>query len=164
MTIAAPFTGSRGVVGPGWVDDNNHMNLAYYLVLFDAASDALFEALGIGEAYRKEAGCTSFAAETHLVYEREMTLGDVAVISTTIIDADEKRLHLAHEMFREGEPDRVCLQEIMFVSVNLATRRSALWTPAAWTRLQTARDTHKNLPRPAKLGRSVGIPRTARQS
>jgi acyl-CoA thioester hydrolase len=157
MTTAAPFTGSRGVVGPGWVNDNNHMNLAYYLVLFDAASDALFEALGIGEAYRKEAGCTSFAAETHLVYEREMTLGDVAVISTTILDADEKRLHLAHEMFREGEPDRVCLQEIMFVSVNLATRRTALWTPAARSRQQAALAVHNKLPRPAKLGRRIGM-------
>jgi acyl-CoA thioester hydrolase len=157
MTTAAPFTGSRGVVGPGWVDDNNHMNLAYYLVLFDAASDALFEALGIGEAYRKEAGCTSFAAETHLVYEREMTLGDVAGISTTILDADEKRLHLAHEMFREGEPDRVCLQEIMFVSVNLATRRTALWTPAARSRQQAALAVHNKLPRPAKLGRRIGM-------
>jgi acyl-CoA thioester hydrolase len=156
--IAAPFSTYRGEVRPGWVDDNNHMNLAYYLVLFDAGSDAIFEALGIGESYRHQAGCTSFAAETHLVYEREMNLGDMAVISTTIIDIDSKRLHLAHEMFCEGKPDRVCLQEIMFISVNLATRRAAPWTPAALTNLQTAHAAHNALPRPAKLGRHIKIP------
>jgi acyl-CoA thioester hydrolase len=153
----APFIGHRGIVRPGWVDDNNHMNLAYYLVLFDGGSDALFEALGIGEAYRHEAGCTSFAAETHLVYEREMKLGDTAVIATTIIDVDETRLHLAHEMYREGEPGRVCLQEIMFLSVNLTTRRVAPWTPDALTRLQSALAAHNTLPRPTKLGRHIGI-------
>ena len=155
--IQSPFIGHRGIVRPGWVDDNNHMNLAYYLVLFDGGSDALFEALGIGEAYRHEAGCTSFAAETHLVYEREMNLGDTALVSTTIIDVDEKRLHLAHEMYREGESDRVCLQEIMFINVNLTTRRAAPWTPAALTRLQSALAVHSALPRPAKLGRHIGL-------
>jgi acyl-CoA thioester hydrolase len=157
--IAAPFTGYRGEVRPAWVDDNKHMNLAYYLVLFDGASDAIFEALGIGEAYRHETGCTSFAAETHLVYEREMNLGDTAVISTTIIDIDSKRLHLAHEMFRAGEVARVCLQEIMFINVNLATRRAAPWTPAALATLQAAHAAHNTLPRPDKLGRSIKIPR-----
>jgi acyl-CoA thioesterase FadM len=159
MSIPAPFFGHRGVVRPGWADDNNHMNLAYYLVLFDGGSDALFEACGIGNAYRREAGCTPFAAETHLVYEREMNLGETAIIATTIIGVDEKRLHLAHEMYREGEAARICLQEILFVSVSLATRRAAPWTPDALTRLQAALTAHNTLPRPKKLGRAVGIRR-----
>ncbi len=157
MAAASAFITHPGAVRAGWVDDNNHMNLAYYLVLFDMASDALFEALGIGESYRHAAGCTSFAAETHLVYEREMNLGDAARIVTTVLDADEKRMHLAHEMYRDGEPARVCLQEIMFVSVNLKTRRVAPWTLDAMARIHAMRDTHAELSRPAKLGRHIAI-------
>ncbi|OYV24602.1 MAG: hypothetical protein B7W99_01435 [Rhodospirillales bacterium 20-58-10] len=157
--IAAPFVGHRGAVLPAWADDNAHMNLAYYLVMFDAASDAIFEALGIGQEYRREAGSTCFAAETHLVYEQEMNVGDRACITTTVIDADSKRLHLAHEMVREGATARACLQEIMFINVNLTTRRAALWTPQAKETLQQAVLTHSGLPRPAKLGRAIGIVR-----
>jgi len=154
--LAAPFISHRGEIRPGWVDDNNHLNLAYYLVLFDAGSDAAFEALGIGETYRHDAGCTCFAAETHLVYEHEMTLGDTATIATTIIAADEKRLHLAHEMYRDNTPDRVCLQEILFINVNLRTRRAVPWPAATRHRLDQAMQAHASL-RPAKLGRAVGI-------
>jgi acyl-CoA thioester hydrolase len=157
--IAAPFQAHRGEVLPQWADDNKHMNLAYYLVMFDAASDAIFEVLKIGFAYRHEADRTAFAAETHLVYEREMNVGDWANIVTTVIDVDEKRLHLAHEMYREGEAGRVCLQEIMFINVNLTTRRAAVWGDAVMAGMMAAREAHAVLPRPAKLGRSIGIPR-----
>lgn len=157
--IAAPFVGPRGEVLPGWADDNKHMNLAYYLVMFDAASDAIFEELEIGQDYRKIADSTCFAAETHLVYEHEMNVGDKANIVTTIIDVDSKRLHLAHEMYRDGSGTRACLQEIMFINVNLTTRRAALWTDRAFGTLRAALQAHQVLPRPAKLGRAIGITR-----
>ncbi len=153
--IATPFPAHRGQVRPEWADDNKHMNLAYYLVMFDAASDALFEALNIGAVYRHQADRTAFAAETHVLYEREMNVGDFANIFTTVVNVDEKRLHLAHEMFRDGEPARACLQEIMFVNVNLATRRATPWETAVLAGLLAARDAHAAT-RPAKLGRSIG--------
>jgi acyl-CoA thioester hydrolase len=155
--IAAPFIGHRGAVRPEWADDNKHMNLAYYLVMFDQASDAIFEVLNIGANYRHREDRTAFAAETHLVYEREMNVGDWASIATTIIDVDEKRLHLAHEMTREGETHRACLQEIMFINVNLTTRRAEPWGDAVMAGLIIARDIHAKMPRPTKLGRHIGI-------
>ncbi|MDE8348267.1 MAG: thioesterase family protein [Acidocella sp.] len=157
--IAAPFINHRGEVLPGWVDDNGHMNLAYYLVMFDAASDAVFETLGIGQGYRQTADCTCFAAETHLVYEREMNVGDKARIHTTVIDVDAKRLHLAHEMVQEGKAARACLQEIMFVNVNLTTRRVVPWAAPVLENLQAALAVHNLLQRPEKLGRAIGIKR-----
>jgi acyl-CoA thioester hydrolase len=155
--IAAPFIGHRGVVRPEWADDNKHMNLAYYLVMFDHASDAIFEVLNIGADYRHREDRTAFAAETHLVYEREMNVGDWASIATTIIDVDDKRLHLAHEMTREGEMQRACLQEIMFINVNLTTRRAERWSQSVMAGLITARDIHAKIERPAKLGRHIGM-------
>jgi len=157
--IAAPFKLHRAQVKAEWTDDNRHMNLAYYLVMFDAASDAVFEALRIGQDYRRAVGKTCFAAETHLVYEQEMNQGDWASIETTVVDVDEKRLHLVHEMYRDGGTGRVCLQEIMFVNVDLSTRRAAVWGDEAMGWLEAVKEAHGRLPRPAKLGRSVGIRR-----
>ena len=59
---------------PGWVDHYGHMNLAYYLVAFDLATDALWPSLGLGKAFR-EKGLGTFAAESWQAYTREVTEG-----------------------------------------------------------------------------------------
>jgi acyl-CoA thioester hydrolase len=159
MPLDAPFVTPRGEILPGWVNEAGHLDMSYYLVLFQAASDALFRAISFGRSHMMATGNSCFAAETHIIYESEMQLGDTASIQTTVIDADSKRLHLAHEMFRNGEPSRVCLQEIMFVSVSLKTRRPAPWPPNIQASLIAALAEHNKLPRPAKLARSVGIKR-----
>ena len=48
MNIPAPFERFEGEVLPEWIDYNGHMNLAYYTVLFDQATDILFDVLGLG--------------------------------------------------------------------------------------------------------------------
>ncbi len=67
---------TESVVRPEWIDSNGHMNLAYYVVVFDLATDALYARLNIGDAYREATGFSCFTAETHTLYEREVHLGD----------------------------------------------------------------------------------------
>ena len=69
MTIQAPFDRYEGEVLPEWIDLNGHMNLAYYVVLFDYATDMLFEAIGIGREYKDATSHGTFVAETHNLYE-----------------------------------------------------------------------------------------------
>src|SRR5579875_1148482 len=123
--IAAPFDRFRGAVRPEWIDGNGHLNLGYTVVLFDQATDVLFDALDIGNAYRSASGHGMFAVETHTLYERELLLGTALRVVTTVLGADAKRLHVAHEMFREDDPARAAMQEIMFLHVDLASRRVA---------------------------------------
>ena len=60
---------------PEWIDYNGHMNLAYYTVLFDQATDLLFDVLGLGLDYRRDTQMGTFVAETHNRYERELLVG-----------------------------------------------------------------------------------------
>ena len=62
-TIPAPFEGYEGEVLPQWIDLNGHMNLAYYTVLFDYATDLLFETIGIGREYKRTTNHGTFVAE-----------------------------------------------------------------------------------------------------
>jgi acyl-CoA thioester hydrolase len=156
MAIPAPFTSFRGEVRPEWVNLAGHMGLAFYLLLFDAGAQALFTSLGAGDAYQKSGGAY-FAAETHVVYERELHPGDKVNIITTILNADSKRIHLAQEIFRDGEAARISMQEIMYLSVSLATRRTAPWLQDVMANINAALALHAALPRPAKLGRRIGI-------
>jgi acyl-CoA thioester hydrolase len=44
---------AEGVVKPEWIDVNGHMNVAYYVLAFDLAVDALWEGFGITAEYIK---------------------------------------------------------------------------------------------------------------
>lgn len=112
-------------VRPEWVDANGHMNLAYYIVVFDHATDVAFQALGLGPSYRARTGFSSFVVETHTLYEREVMEGERLEVTTRLLGVDTKRLHLFHEMFRVGEPERVAGHELMCLNIDMRTRRVA---------------------------------------
>src|ERR1700739_3534192 len=100
MSFPAPFDCYHGEVRPEWIDHNGHMNLAYYTVLFDYATDLMFDELDPGLAYRRRTDLGTFVTETHNRYERELLVGDKVRVTIQILLANDKRLHLAHEMYR----------------------------------------------------------------
>jgi acyl-CoA thioester hydrolase len=158
MTLAAPFERFEGEVLPEWIDINGHMNLAYYVVLFDYATDALFDALDIGRGYKERTGCTTFAAEMHTLYRRELFLGERVRVTSQILGRDEKRLHLAHEMRLCESGERTAMQELLFLHIDLKTRRVAPFPAEAQARLAAAAEGHARLPRPSWVGRAIALP------
>jgi acyl-CoA thioester hydrolase len=149
---------------PEWIDLNGHMNLAYYTVLFDYATDLLFEAIGIGRQYKDATGHGTFVVETHNRYERELLVGERVRVTSLILGADAKRLHLAHEMFRCVDGERSATQELMFLSINLTRRRVVPFLPEARIAVLRAAAAHAALPRPNWAGRHIVIPRRSADS
>jgi len=158
MTIPAPFDQYEGEVSPEWIDANGHMNLAYYVVLFDYATDMLFEAIGIGREYKDTTNHGTFVAETHNLYERELLVGERVRVATQILGADNKRLHLAHEMFSLADGKRAATQELMYLHIDLTARRVVPWLPEVYDRVAAATAAHAHLPRPDWSGRRVTMP------
>ncbi len=74
--IAAPLELHHETVRPEWIDYNGHMNVAYYVLAFDLATDSFFDFLGLDEAYRETSGNSTFAVEAHITYQRELAEGD----------------------------------------------------------------------------------------
>src|SRR3954470_12700232 len=99
MSIPAPFDRFRGEVLPEWIDYNGHMNLAYYTVLFDQATDLLFDELGLGLGYRGDRKLEPFVAERHNLYERELLVRERVRFATQLIAIVAKRMHIGHEMY-----------------------------------------------------------------
>jgi acyl-CoA thioester hydrolase len=156
--IPAPFERFQGEVLPEWIDYNGHMNLAYYTVLFDQATDLLFDVLGLGLDYRRTTQMGTFVAETHNRYERELLVGARVRVATQIVAADDKRLHLAHEMFALEGGHRTATQELMFLHVDLALRRVSPFPPDLRQRVAAAAAAHAALHRPDWVGRRIAIP------
>ena len=159
MSIPAPFDRYRGEVLPEWIDANGHLNLAYYVVLFDYATDALFDAIGIGLRYKEATSHGTFAVETHNLYERELLLGERVHVVTQILGTDSKRLHFAHEMFSLESGQRAATQELMYLHIDLAARRVVPWPAEVSQRLAEAAAAHSCLPRPDWAGRRIAMPR-----
>lgn len=144
---------------PAWIDHNGHMNLGYYLVAFDLVTDHLYDRLGITQSYRERTAHTTFAAETHVTYDREAKLGDPLRVTSQIIDLDPKRLHLFHRMTHATEGYLISTNELMYLHIDTAGPRNAPWLEPVWSNLQAMHADHRNLPRPPQLGRVIGIRR-----
>jgi len=85
-----------------WLDAYGHLNEAYYLVPFSAASWKLQEHFGIGVEYFRASGCALYTVETHLRYLREVRAPAELEIETLIFGADAKRMRFAHLMTVDG--------------------------------------------------------------
>jgi acyl-CoA thioester hydrolase len=158
MPFSVPFDSGEGEVLPDWIDSNDHMNLAYYVVLFDRATDAIYDAFGLGRDYKARTGCGTFAAESHNLYEQELRLGERVRIATWVLGADRKRLHLAHEMYRLTDGARAATQELLYLHVDLARRRVAPWPDDVAAQLRAFADAHASAERPGWVGRRIAMP------
>lgn len=159
-SMSRPVIEYRDVVRPEWIDSNGHMNLAYYVVVFDLATDALYTALDIGDAYREVSGNSCFTAETHTLYEREVHLGDKLLVRTWLLGADAKRLHYFHEMFHLDSGDRSAVQEIMALHIDMGIRRVAPFPSNRYDALQGAVRDYAPAALPKGAGRRIGLPGT----
>ncbi len=149
---------TEGSVLPEWIDNNDHMNLAYYVLLFDLATDTVYDALGIGQAYRAASGNSTFTAETHIIYERELRVGERVRITSYLLGADAKRLHYFHEMFHAEHGHRVAAQELLALHIDLRVRRTTAFAPEVLARLQAAVSPRAGEKLPEGVGRRITMP------
>ncbi|MCP5155377.1 MAG: thioesterase family protein [Ectothiorhodospiraceae bacterium] len=157
MSQLSPPPPHRAVVRPEWIDYNRHMNLAYYVVVFDHATDDVMDWVGLDGAYRARARATTYVLETHVVYERELTLGDPVVIDTRIVDHDVKRIHCFHQMRHATEGFVAASTEILLLHVDRASTRAAPMPAPVLERLAYLQSLHRDAPLPAQVGRRVGL-------
>jgi acyl-CoA thioester hydrolase len=157
MEIAAPFDAYRDVVRPEWIDANQHMNMGYYLVAFDLATDEFMRWLGLDREYRRTRAVTTFCVEAHVTYHREVREGDPLRFTTQLLGHDAKRLHYVHLMHHGAEGHLVATNELMSLHVSQATRRSAPMAADVLARLAAIQRAHDALPRPPQVGRVMGL-------
>ncbi|MDI6027961.1 thioesterase family protein [Corticibacterium sp. UT-5YL-CI-8] len=156
--LPAPYISPPMTVEDAWIDYNGHLNMAYYHVLFDRSVDYLFEALGLGEAYREKRGGTTYAAEVHVCYVRELHRGATVVVSNQVIDHDAKRLHVYQEL-RHAEGWLAATSESLTLHVDTSGPKVVPFPTDILKKIAAMQNAHAVLPKPDRIGRAVGIPR-----
>jgi acyl-CoA thioester hydrolase len=153
-----PFRSSVMQIEPQWIDNNGHLNMAYYNVMFDRAIDQLWLKLGIGPAYMKERHGSTFTAECHVRYLREIHLGDPVEVSVWLLAADDKRLHTFEELRHATEGWVSATSENMSLHIDMSTRKVAAFPPDIRARIEAVAKAHSALPNPEGVGRNIAMP------
>ena len=156
--IESPFDRYRGEVLPEWIDYNGHMNVAYYLLVFDHATDAFFDYLGLDAAHREASGGSTFAADVRLTYQREVTEGDGLRITSQLLGFDDKRIRFFNRMYQAEEGFLAATMESLTLYVDLNHRRVALLPETLRARLAAVLAAHRSLPLPLEAGRVIDKP------
>ena len=157
MGESAPLELRRARVRSEWLDYNGHLNVAYYVVAFDHACDDFLDHIGLTEAFRARSGGTTFAAEMHITYQREVVDGDPLRFTGHLLGFDEKRIHFILHMYHAEKGYLSATSEWMSLYVDLASRRVASMPGEIISRLSAILATHRELPRPPEAGRTMGL-------
>lgn len=146
-------------IKPEWIDHNGHMNVAYYVLVFDQSLDVLLDNIELTRAYRSQSGNTVYVLETHVCYLQEVKEGDLVDISCRVIDCDEKRIHLYLEMHHATDGFLAATSEQMIFHIDASGPKATPMPQHILDNLRTLKATHSALAEPEKLGSSIGIRR-----
>jgi acyl-CoA thioester hydrolase len=154
----APFVSSVMRVESSWIDYNGHLNMAYYNVLFDRCVDEAYELLGVGLEYLKTQKHSTFTAEAHVRYLRELHEGEPVRATFQLLDYDNKRIHYFQQLFHATEGWMSATSENMTLHVDMTTKKVAPLPETVLNTLARMKVAHSRLPRPEAAGRRIAMP------
>lgn len=148
---------TRGRVLPEWIDVNNHMNVAYYVLAFDQGVDLLWQRFGITDEYIKAHNNSTFAVESHIIWAREISQAEPYIVTSQVLAFDEKRIHQFMRMYHAEQQHLVATAEWMNLHVDLERRRVAPWPDHIRRRIADYVAGQEPLPWPAEAGKRMQI-------
>jgi carnitine 3-dehydrogenase len=154
--VPAPLALHRTTVPESWVDYNGHMSEWCYLLAMGENSDAFFRYIGIDEGYRA-AGHSLYTVETHIRNLDEAGLGDDIHSTLRVLGADDKRVHISHEIWSEHR--LLATGEQMLLHVDMVAGRTSPLPDELRRRLDEIVAAHGALAVPDWVGRTIALPR-----
>ena len=111
------------IIKKEWTDYNKHMNVAYYVLVFDEAWEVMLQKFKMGENSAKTTEMSTMVVETYITYNREVKEGEEVDIFLTYFDHDKKRLHYRLEMIEKSSKKLSATIELLSLYVDLKERK-----------------------------------------
>ncbi len=108
-----------------WTDYNNHMNLSYYILVFDMGAEIILSKFKMGEHSAKNTKKSTMVVETHTTYNNEVKENDEVNIFLSHFDHDKKRLHYKLEMYDKSKNTLSATTEVLSLYIDLNLRKVA---------------------------------------
>ena len=106
-----------------WIDYNGHMNLSYYILVFDMGAEVILSKFEMGEHSAKTTKKSTMVVETRTNYLKEVKENEEVIISLSYFDHDKKRLHYKLEMHEKSTNNLSASTEVLALYMNLNERR-----------------------------------------
>ena len=106
-----------------WTDYNNHMNLSYYILVFDLGAEVILSKFKMGEHSAKTTKKSTMVVETHTNYNQEVKEGDEVDVILSHFDHDNKRLHYKLEMYDKAKNTLSATTEVLSLYIDLNVRK-----------------------------------------
>lgn len=153
-----PITNTKDITEE-FIDIMGHMNVMWYIHLFDYATRNLFASFGLGADYIERTGMGSFALESHIRYLVEVRLGELVTVRSRLMDRGDKTLHFMHFMVRERDAALSATIEVVGAHSDLTKRTIAPFTPEILEKLDPLLAAHQSLPWEAPVCGCMGVRR-----
>ena len=108
-----------------WTDYNGHMNLAFYILVFDKGAEKILSKFKMGEQSAKTTKKSTMAVESHTTYNNEVKENEEVDVYLSYFDHDKKRLHYKLEMFEKSKNILSATTEVLSLYIDLNVRKVA---------------------------------------
>ncbi|HEX7404714.1 MAG TPA: thioesterase family protein, partial [Candidatus Nanopelagicaceae bacterium] len=99
-----------------------------------------------------------YTVETHIRNLLEASTGEKLRCTLQVLGVDQKRVHVAHEMYRMRDDELVATAEQMLLHVDIGSGRTAAFPAQIQQRLDAIAEAHSGLKRPDWVGRTITMP------
>lgn len=147
----------RDRVHADWIDVNDHMNVAYYVLAFDHAVDRLWQRFGIDSEYIATHNDSTFAVECHVTWQRELCADDAFFVTSQVLAFDAKRIHHFMRMYDEEKGRLAATAEWMNLHVDLDSRRVSAWPGSVTSAMAEFAAGQGNAPLPGEAGSRMRV-------
>lgn len=115
----------QAIIPEAFLDEMGHMNVMWYVHLFDRATWSFFESVGMGQAYYDSHDTGAFALEQHTRYLAEVRQGQAITVRSRLLGRSIKRFHFMHFMSLDETGTLAATTEIVGIHIDCRTRRSS---------------------------------------
>ena len=106
-----------------WIDYNGHMNVAFYVLIFDEASEGMLNKFKMGAIDAKANNRSTMVVESRITYNNEVKENEEVDVYCTFFDHDKKRLHLKCEMIEKKTGKLAATTESISLYIDLEKRK-----------------------------------------
>ncbi len=126
-------------------DEMGHMNVRWYMAIYDRAAWQLFARFGMDFDYCRRTQTGLFALEQHVRYLAEVLVGDTVAVHARLLSLTAKRLYVVMYMVNETTNRPASMMEDLTSHADLALRRTTPFSAELTRQLQTLLDQHNAL-------------------
>ncbi len=154
-SFTAPILLHKDKVRTEWVDEYDHMNVSFYVLVCDQATYAFWELVNDDRPIEDRGGLEYAVVESHVNYMRELRLGDPVTVRTRLVAHDSKRFRIFHELHHAKDDFLAATNEIMALGFDLNSRAISHFDNAVQVNLASIFSGHARLQLPRNAGRAI---------